>query len=117
MMYYSRTAQGFFSSDFHTNIPSDAVKISDEQYKALIRGQEQGQTISSNYEGVPYLTSATLPAVTSADRRKQILDALTTIDTKKIRAISDFLLTNDKTRLEELEAEAAQLRAEYAALE
>lgn len=116
-MYYSRTAQGFYSSDLHAHIPSDAVQISDDQYRALMRGQEQGQTISSNYEGVPYLTSPTLPAATSEDRRKQILAELSTIDAKKVRAISDLLLTGDKTYLEALEAEAAKLRAEYAALE
>ena len=40
-----------------------------------------------------------------------VLRALVEIDNKKIRAISEFLLTGDKTRLEALEAEAVTLRA------
>lgn len=40
------------------------------------------------------------------DLNSQLLE----IDIKKIRAITDFLLTDDKTRLEELEAQAEAIR-------
>lgn len=41
----------------------------------------------------------------------EIVAALAALDTKKVRALTDALLLNDKTRLTALESDAAALRA------
>lgn len=49
-------------------------------------------------------------------RKEQIDIDLATIDTKKVRAITDALLDGDTTLLAELEAQADALRAERKSL-
>lgn len=116
-MYYSKTTGGFYSLDIHgqDGIPSDAVEISDELYAVLLAGQSAGKLIAfDDGSGAPVLRD---PPALSADvlnaRRKAEIDvALIDIDRRKVRAITDFLLNADNSRLVALEAEAAQLRAE-----
>lgn len=36
---YSSTTKGFYDSGFHKTIPSDAVELSDDQYRTLVDGQ------------------------------------------------------------------------------
>ena len=43
---YSPSTKGFYCFDINgENIPSDAIKITDEQYQTLLYGIHQGQTI------------------------------------------------------------------------
>ena len=49
---------------------------------------------------------------TPAELNAPIYAQLAVIDQKKVRAMTDGILKNDKKRLEELEAEAAALRAQ-----
>lgn len=50
-------------------------------------------------------------------RRDQILDALASLDRRKVRALTDAILAADTTRLAALEAEAEALRGELRALD
>lgn len=50
-------------------------------------------------------------------RRDQILDALASLDRRKVRALTDAILAADTTRLAALEAEAEALRGELRAID
>lgn len=50
-------------------------------------------------------------------RRDQILDALASLDRRKVRALTDAILAADTTRLAALEAEAETLRGELRAID
>lgn len=50
--------------------------------------------------------------VTPEQRNAQIIASLAEVDIKKVRAITDAILTGDTLRLQQLEAEAAALRAQ-----
>lgn len=58
---------------------------------------------------------APLPKVINP-RIAEIRSMLISIDQKKIRATTDAILGSDKTRLQALETQAAELRAELATL-
>ena len=45
----------FYSSELYSNIPSQAVPLSDEQYIALLNGQSQGKQIIADKTGNPVL--------------------------------------------------------------
>ena len=55
---------------------------------------------------------ATNASIVKMERIAAIDAELTSIDIQKVRAISDALLTGDKTRLEQLETQAQGLRTE-----
>ena len=50
---------------------------------------------------------------TKEEQNALLTSRLAAIDAKKVRALSDALLTGDKTRLTALEADAATLRAKW----
>lgn len=62
-MYYSQTTGGFYSKEIHgSNIPSDALEITDDVYTALLEGQSRGLLIQADHTGMPELgTPAPLP--------------------------------------------------------
>ena len=64
-MKYSPSARGFFHES-SKNLPWDAVEISDQEYTALIQGQNSGLMISEEL-GKPVLIPR--PALTWADLR------------------------------------------------
>jgi len=53
MKYYSQTNNGFYDDSIHKSLPTDAVKITDEQWTALLDGQAKGQMITSDEKGNP----------------------------------------------------------------
>lgn len=55
VIYYSKTAGGFFSESVHTDIPADAVEISQEQYTELLQAQARGSQIVADGAGWPIL--------------------------------------------------------------
>lgn len=98
---------GFYCDAIHDTIPDGALPLSDEQYQELLVGQEQGKCITTAEDGSPELIDP-VPAKSAATVKAK----LARIDSQKIRALTDFILTGDKTRLQELEDQAAALRAE-----
>lgn len=51
--FYSAQAGGFFSSEIHDTLPTDAVEISDQQWRDLLDAQEQGKCIQAGADGRP----------------------------------------------------------------
>src|SRR3546814_18056836 len=45
MIYYSPSTGGFYNPDIHSDIPQDAVEISNEQHADLLDQQSQGKSI------------------------------------------------------------------------
>lgn len=55
-MFYSASTKGFYSAEIHgSNIPGDAVKITNEEHAALLEGQSEGKLISPDKNGFPVL--------------------------------------------------------------
>lgn len=62
-MLYSASTGGFYDIEIHgTNIPSDAVEITDDEHAALLTGQAEGKLISADASGHPVLTTPPAPA-------------------------------------------------------
>jgi hypothetical protein len=77
-MFYSKSTGGFYNPAIHTNIPVDAVEISEEYWNELLDGQAIGKMIVANDEGYPVLvdrpgpTTAELEAIERSWRNMQI---------------------------------------------
>jgi hypothetical protein len=54
-IFYSPSAGGFYSPDYHSAIPSDAVEITAELHAELIAGNSAGKNIVSGANGIPEL--------------------------------------------------------------
>ena len=54
-MFYSHSTGGFYDPTFHTEIPSDAVEISQEYWRELLDGLSLGKMIVMNDENYPVL--------------------------------------------------------------
>lgn len=52
-MFYSASTGGFYSSSIHRERPSDCVKVSGEEYAALMAAQAAGQAIVAGKGGKP----------------------------------------------------------------
>lgn len=53
-MLYSKSTGGFYDAAIHgTNIPADAVEVSDQAYAALIAAQSTGMVITADADGNP----------------------------------------------------------------
>ena len=53
--YFNPDDMAFYSDELYSNIPSQAVPLSDEQYIALLNGQSQGKQIIADKTGYPVL--------------------------------------------------------------
>lgn len=114
-IYASKTARGFFDSELFAleALPEDAVEISDELHQACLASP------AIDWSGAtplpcdpPPLTAEQL----AAKRVREIDAELASIDERKVRAITDAILSSDTTRLAQLEQEAETLRTERASL-
>lgn len=54
-MYYAASTKGFYDPDINQVIPQDAVRISREEYVALLDGQASGKQIVPDNSGRPTL--------------------------------------------------------------
>lgn len=65
-MYYSKSTGGFYVKEIHTEIPTDAVEITEEEWKTLLQGEREGKVISAEPGQKPILAekpaSPPLPA-------------------------------------------------------
>lgn len=75
MNHYCAVDGGFYSLAFHGHIPAGCVEVSDEDYQALIVGQEQGRWVVANAEGYPVLTDPPVVPPTLAELCALIDDA------------------------------------------
>ncbi|NWD56287.1 tail fiber assembly protein [Pseudomonas veronii] len=62
MLYYARTTGGFYDDEVHQAIPSDAVKITQDQRVELLKGEAEGRIISSDKKGLPILVDREPPS-------------------------------------------------------
>ena len=75
MYKFSATTTGFYLVGFHTDIPTDAVNVTDDKWRELMSGQAGGKLISSDVDGYPVLIDR--PATTheqyvaAAEQEKQ----------------------------------------------
>lgn len=114
--FYSKT-RGFLIPDIHgeENIPADAIEISTEYHMELIHGQANGKFITEDDKGYPVLSD---PEPLTEEEKKQmanreIIRQIETLERdKQPRAMREFLIDGDKTRLEELHKQIEDLRTQ-----
>ena len=71
--YFSKTTNGFYSSDINSVMPHDAVPITDSQYQALLTAQANGKVIQGDTNGNPVAVDH---VVSQSDQIKQQIKAL-----------------------------------------
>jgi len=72
-IFYSKSTKGFYDSEVHINIPSDAVEITKEAWISLINAQSNGKQIQANKKGFPVAVD---PTISAEDFAKQCKLAL-----------------------------------------
>lgn len=71
MILFSASTNGFYDSEIHTTIPTDAVQVTKERYNELIVNQANGGPITSDSNGNPINGTLTPIEQTYADLRKK----------------------------------------------
>lgn len=75
MKYFMSDPVALYDTEITSVIPDMAVEISDEQYEMLIAGQENGEIISSDSNGMPILVEPPPPTheemVAAAENEKK----------------------------------------------
>lgn len=54
-LFFAKSTRGFYSSDIHDSIPSDAVEITKAEHADLLAGQCSGKVIEADADGYPIL--------------------------------------------------------------
>lgn len=52
---YSKSTRGMYIGAIHKNLPADAVPVTEQEYAALLKGQEEGKEIVPDEHGKPVL--------------------------------------------------------------
>jgi len=108
-LFYSPSTKGFYDTEINTAIPEDGIPVSAEKRAALLAQQTQGAAIGQDADGNIINLPSKRPSKNAAAAASIMLQ-LADIDNKKIRALTDAILTGDKTRLSQLEQAAVLLR-------
>ena len=86
-MKYASSTGGFYLPAIHgTNIPADAVEISDAEHSALMAGQSVGKRIQADANGRPVLVDRPAPTLAAT-----VAEALATIDAEAGRARARYI--------------------------
>ncbi|WP_192034284.1 tail fiber assembly protein [Pantoea agglomerans] len=117
-MYYSATNKGFYDDTLKERYeasgtwPDDALQITDELYRSLMKGQQQGKVIGPDSHGRPTLTDPVIDWQADAEtHRQRLLTAANAAMTVWEREESaDILDEEDKARLMEWIRYAKALR-------
>ena len=51
--FYSKTTGGFYDAEIHGTMPADAVGISNDTYRGLMKAQAEGMVIVADANGYP----------------------------------------------------------------
>ncbi|CAD5851648.1 TPA: tail fiber assembly protein [Escherichia coli] len=100
MYKFSATTTGFYLVGFHTDIPADAVDITEDKWRELMDGQEAGKIIAANEAGYPVLRDRPAPTheqyVAAAEQEKQnrIDAALQSISVISLKLQAERTLTD-----------------------
>lgn len=87
-MFYSATSNGFYDSEIHSELPTDAIEITTDVHELLLIGQASGKVISADSDGKPVLTDPPEPTTDQLE-----LSVRTKRDT--LIASTDYLLMPD----------------------
>ncbi|WP_049246328.1 tail fiber assembly protein [Morganella morganii] len=107
MYKFSAETTGFYLIGFHTDIPADAVDITEDKWRELMSGQEAGKIITADETGHPVLLER--PATTHeqyvaiAESQKQALIAEASQKTQlwQTQLMLDIITDEDKASLKE----------------
>lgn len=109
-MIYSPSAKGFFEPGFE--VPVDGIEVTDEKYNELLNGQNADNEITVVDDEVVLAPRVITPEEQRYRTNSRIYAQLAAIDAKKIRAVTDALLSGDTARLVNLEQQALVLRSQ-----
>lgn len=98
--YYSQTTKGFYHTELHgTNMPSDAVEVSEQEYHDLLNGHSNNKEIAPDEFGAPTLVEQTVRELTYAEKRQReyppvtdYIDGVVKGDQTQIQAYIDACL-------------------------
>lgn len=86
-MHYSKSTNGFYSSEIHgDNMPADVVEITAEEHAAMLAGQSAGKVIAADADGLPILIDP--PPALPATREE--------VEAQRLRAYADPLTGSDR---------------------
>lgn len=86
-IYFSAGTRGFYDSNVHAGrVPSDAVRISPKQHRALVEGQAAGHQIVAGPDGRPKLAAP--PPETVDQQRARIIRRVKREAARRIEVIS-----------------------------
>ena len=89
-MFYAKSTNGFYDPAINGQMPSDALQITQAQHDALLLGQQAGQIIAADPNGLPVLTAyAPTPAQAWAAYQAQALAALGESDKTMLRCLEN----------------------------
>jgi len=60
-MFWAQSTGGFYNPQINTNIPGDAVEITDDYWQELLTGQSKGKVIAADSKGYPVLEDPPTP--------------------------------------------------------
>lgn len=70
-MFYSKSTGGFYSVEINgSNIPADAVEVTNDEHAALLAGQAAGKRIVADENGLPVLADPPAPAAAQIEAAK-----------------------------------------------
>lgn len=98
MKYFSETTGGFYSSELHAVLPSDAIQILDEEWGELLQGQSRGKKIHVSNGSVlavdpdSLLSEEELVRVNLTRKRAKALAELSALDILLPRCVEDLIL-------------------------
>lgn len=76
MIYFSKSANGFFIEAINPEMPDDVVEVSEDAYSALMAGQQfDGKVIVSDETGYPVLITPEVNFIEVAEREREALIA------------------------------------------
>lgn len=89
-MFYSKSTQGFYSTEIHgSNMPSDVVEISVQTHQDLLQSQSQGKQIVADENGFPVAIDPPVVAPTWDSIRTQRNSLLSNSDWTQLNDISE----------------------------
>lgn len=100
MYKFSATTTGFYLVGFHTDIPTDAVNVTDDKWRELMSGQAGGKLISSDVDGYPVLidrpatTHEQYVAAAEQEKQNRIDEALQSISVISLKLRAGRTLTD-----------------------
>lgn len=112
-LYWSAQTGGFYSSAIHVQLPDEAVEVTAEERAALLEAESTGKVIRAGQDGKPVAADRVFTSEEQkAMHNAPLLLQLAEIDARKVRAMTDAILSKNTARLAALESEAAALRVQ-----